>query len=201
MNKKILSSVVVLSGFLFGGDVFAADTINIAGEGICEMALPANAMKKENNFEFSAGKEMFFNDDDEYVGFDYLLKKIREVLPDAIITSYKYDAYNEVMLFNIDTKLQKDLVGLLKEVDLVRVRNYNDKDISEDLTDEFTSSKEYLDCRDMAIKSAMKNAMDKAKILKVKIVYSPNYGYDKVYKIEDGKIRYYSDMMYRAVAD
>ncbi|MBD5405320.1 hypothetical protein HDR59_02110 [bacterium] len=198
MNKKILTSAVVLSGLLFGGNVFAADYINIEGEGICEMVLPANAKKEENNFEFSVDKNWFFDQEtgETYVGFDNLLKNIHNVLPDAVITSYKY--YDGYMFFNIDTKLQKDLIGL---VGVEYATSGMDEGIKYDLTDEFKSSKEFLDCKDMAIKSAMKNAMDKAKILKAKIVYTPNYGYDKVYKIEDGKIRYYSNINYRAVAD
>lgn len=197
MNKKILTSMVVLGGLLFGGNVFAADYINIEGEGICEMALPANAMKEENNFEFFDAREVFFNDNDEYLGFDNLLKKIREVLPDAVITSYKYDIDEGIMLFNIDTKLQKSLIGL------VGVGYLSDR-VSDEfkyrLTDEFKSSKEFLDCKDMAVKSAMKNAMDKAKILKAKIV---DYAIDNdyVYKIEDGKIRYHSVIHYKAIAD
>ncbi|MBD5397961.1 hypothetical protein HDR60_00435 [bacterium] len=199
MNKKILTSMLVLSGLLFGGDVFAADYINIEGEGICEMALPANVMKEKNNFEFAySDKDIFFDDEgEEYVGFDKLLKEIRSILPDAVITSYKWDIGNtNDMFFNIDTKLQKDLIGLVGV-------EYADSEMYEgifyDLTDEFTSSKEFLDCKDMAIKSAMKNAMDKAKILKAKIVYGFNN--DVVYKIEDGKIRYYSRTSYKAVAD
>ena len=201
MNKKILTSAVVLSGLLFGGNVFAADYINIEGEGICEMVLPANAMKKKKekkDFEFLySDKDIFFDDDEEYVGFDKLLKQIRGVLPDAVITSYKYDI-NYGMYFNIDTKLQKDLIGL---VGVESFGNIDEEvDISENLTYEFKSSKEYLDCEDIAIKSAMKNAMDKAKILKAKIVYGNNYG-EYVYKIEDGKIRFNVNKSYKAVAD
>lgn len=197
MNKKILTSMVVLSGLLFGGDVFAADYINIEGEGICEMVLPANAMKEKNNFEFAySDRDIFFDDEgEEYVGFDNLLKKIRNILPDAVITSYKYD--DGSMLFNIDTKLQKDVIGL---VGVEYINSEMDEGIFYDLTDEFKSSKEFLDCKDIAVKSAMKNAMDKAKILKAKIVYGYNPS-EYIYKIEDGKIRYYSTISYKAVAD
>ena len=201
MNKKILTSAVVISGLLFGGNVFAADYINIEGEGICEMALPENVMKKKDykDFEFVySDSEMFYDSKvDEYLGFDKLLKKIHQVLPDAVITSYKYDIENNSMLFNIDTKQQKDLIGL-EEVEFATSRM--DEGIKYDLTDEFTSSKEYLDCKDMATKSAMKNAMDKAKILKAKIVFGYNPS-EYVYKIEDGKIRYYSRISYKAVVD
>lgn len=199
MNKKILTSVVVLGGLLFGGNVFAGDSISIQGEGICEMALPANAIKENGNknFEFFYGdKDIFFDDEGGYIGFDKLLKKIRSVLPDAVITSYKYDVDNG-MFFNIDTKLQKDLLGLLG---IEYSRNIESDDILENLTEQFTTSKEYLDCKDMAVKSAMKNAMDKAKILKAKIVYGSS-GIGDVYKIDDGKVRYYYRETYTAVAD
>ncbi|MDE6224067.1 MAG: hypothetical protein K2M23_01170 [Alphaproteobacteria bacterium] len=199
MNKKILTSAVVLSGLLFGGNVFAADYIDIEGEGICEMALPANAMKEKKDFEFLySDRDIFFDDEGEYVGFDKLLKKIRSILPDAVITSYKWDiGNNNDMFFNIDTKLQKDLIGL---ADVEYANSVMDEGIGYNLTDEFKSSKEFLDCKDIAIKSAMKNAMDKAKILKAKIVsgYNPS---EYIYKIEDGKIRYYSTISYKAVAD
>ncbi|MGN0929367.1 MAG: hypothetical protein ACI4N3_01870 [Alphaproteobacteria bacterium] len=202
MNKKILASVVVLSGLVFGSDVFAADYISIVGEGICEMILPVNALKSEKNYNYEfAYEETLYDDSGEYLGIDKVLTKVKEILPDAIITSYTYSAESDRILFNVNTKLDKNLL-----YQFYFLKNYIDNDISDNLTDEFTSSKEYLDCKDMAVKSAMKNAVDKAKIFKARIVATddPKYGsYDKsyIYKVGDDKMIYHYRASYKAVAD
>lgn len=215
MSKKSLKISLIISSFIAvvsvillvnKGSAPVFETVNymaVAGEGICEMELPEGALYDCTKYDFYYDGDFAEEngDDIKYLGVEKVQKKVKEILPDAVITSYDF---KDGFMFNVDTELNKNLLlsdyeGLFMKGDMCGegFEYYEgDNDIAGRLKDTFTSSPEYLKCKNKALDRARKDAMKTAKLLNTSgFRNSSEYCY--VYQIEDDtKIRIFCSVVF-----